>query len=94
MDNAIFIIRIRYFDQCLATLYILDVVNHGVNGAVFVNDKEVPEIVSKILIDKDYRKQLSDNAFQTAQRFSSTTFGKSVETLYYDVLKKCNRVIL
>ncbi len=73
---------------------ILDVVNDGVNGAIFVNDEEVPEIVARILTDNEYRKQLSENALQTAQRFSSTTFGKSVESLYYEVLKKCNRVIL
>lgn len=70
---------------------ITDVVNHGVNGEVFEQNNELPDIIYRVLTDKAYNKKLSENASITAQRFSSTAFGKSVENLYYDVLKNFHK---
>lgn len=69
-------------DKCLNGILI-----EGVNGYKFTGRKELTEGLDKVLfMDKD--TPYGENARGLMQKFSTDSFGRSVEAVYLEVLKK------
>lgn len=70
-------------DECL-----IDVVDEGINGFIFENEREFINKVESLLDDDNKLKRFKKNAILKAQNFSVEEFGRKVEELYIKVIKK------
>lgn len=68
------------YDTCIN-----GVVEHGVNGFIYNNEAEFIENIKNFYAN-DLKLTLAKNALSSADKFSSRTFAKSVESLYLSVL--------
>jgi len=59
----------------------------NINGRVFEQDSDLPDILYEVLIDKAKSKKLAQKAFEDIQPFSSENFGKKVANLYQKVIQ-------
>jgi 1,2-diacylglycerol 3-alpha-glucosyltransferase len=63
------------------------VVIDGETGYYFDHNEEVADVLYKALTAPDKNQALRERALKNIAHLSSEVFGKSVEELYYDVLK-------
>lgn len=73
-------------DECL-----LDVVDEGINGFTFENDKDFISKVELLLDDAVKLESFKRNAIIKAQKFSVEEFGRKVEELYIRVISRKRR---
>lgn len=59
-----------------------------VTGRIFENDEELPSIFYELLTNPAQKKKLVANASNAIEPLSSSTFGKSIEELYYKVIAR------
>lgn len=72
-------------DDCLN-----DVITNGKNGGQYTDFKEFSELIRTFLFNDELYKSMSENAVQTAQKYSAEKFAKDVETVYMEILEKRN----
>lgn len=72
-------------DDCLN-----DVITNGKNGGQYTDFKEFSELIRTFLFNDELYKSMSENAVQTAQKYSAEKFAKNVETVYMEILEKRN----
>lgn len=72
-------------DDCLS-----GVITDGKNGGQYTNFEEFSELIRTFLVNDELYKSMSENAAQTAQRYSAERFAKDVETVYMEVVEKRN----
>lgn len=72
-------------DDCLN-----GVITDGKNGGQYTNFKEFSELIRTFLHNDGLYKSISENAVQTAQKYSVEKFAKDVETVYMEVVEKRN----
>lgn len=58
------------------------------NGRMFYNDEELADVLEEVLTNKDENERYKRNAYENVQKYSLKTFGKRVEKVYKDVIKK------
>lgn len=56
-----------------------------INGRIFTQDNQLPEIFYDLLSDKAQREAFVRQAYVSVEQFSSETFGRSVERLYLEL---------
>ena len=72
-------------DDCLN-----DVITNGKNGGQYTDFKEFSELIRTFLFNDELYKSMSENAVETAQKYSAEKFAKDVETVYMEILEKRN----
>lgn len=72
-------------DDCLN-----GVITDGKNGGQYTDFKEFSELIRTFLHNDGLYKSISENAVQTAQKYSAEKFAKDVETVYMEVVEKRN----
>lgn len=72
-------------DDCLN-----DVITNGKNGGQYTDFKEFSELIRTFLFNDELYNSMSENAVQTAQKYSAEKFAKDVETVYMEILEKRN----
>lgn len=72
-------------DDCLN-----GVITDGKNGGQYTNFKEFSALIRTFLHNDGVYKSISENAVQTAQKYSAEKFAKDVETVYMEVVEKRN----
>ena len=72
-------------DDCLN-----DVITNGKNGGQYTDFKEFSELIRTFLFNDELYKSMSENAVQTAQKYSAEKFVKNVETVYMEIVEKRN----
>ncbi len=73
-------------DSCLDHI----IENHK-NGGQYTNFEEFQGFIKEILDNDALRAAMSENALQTAERYSSATFGKNVAQVYQTLLEEQRR---
>ena len=67
-----------------------DVITNGKNGGQYTDFKEFSELIRTFLFNDELYKSMSENAVETAQKYSAEKFAKDVETVYMEILEKRN----
>ena len=67
---------------------IKDVIIDGYNGGQFVTGREFVSMLDDILADEDKLRTMSQNARESAKKFSGETFALSAEELYLSLIEK------
>ncbi|HOA80810.1 MAG TPA: glycosyltransferase family 4 protein [Defluviitaleaceae bacterium] len=63
------------------------IIQDKINGRIFSNDEELANILFKLLTDNESCKILAANAAKTVEEFSSESFAKKIEEVYYSILQ-------
>ena len=70
-------------DECIK-----DVVNNDENGYIFNDRKSFLHAISAILDDKENHKRLSENARESSEKFSNSSFAKKIINVYEEALEE------
>lgn len=69
------------------------VVINNYNGFQYEAVEEFKAFAKKLTEDGDFRKQLSENALKSAEKFSTLTFAKKAEKIYAETIEEYKKKI-
>lgn len=64
------------------------VVKDNVTGFIFEQDKDLADLLKRVINNKDLLSFVSKNAYDVIEKFSSNSFIKNIENLYKNFVKK------
>ena len=68
-------------DECIE-----NIIENNITGLLFESDKELPELLSRVLTDKVLAKRLSKASVEAMESLSVDAFADNVESLYQKIL--------
>ena len=69
-------------DECIE-----NIITDNVTGMLFESNEELPDLLYRVLTDKDLSSRLSTASVKAMEALSVETFADSVETLYQNILE-------